>query len=340
MSERLPSFSVVLETENLANVPAEALSACLDRLARQDISPALANEVLLIQSGDVPASLLTRLRSRYPWLSICQSDAETEYYAAKMAGARRATGDVVVFCDADCQYGPEWLRHLLLPFIEDSVQVVAGETSLRVGGPYSLAVLLAWAFPPFSRRRNLYPSPTYQANNVAFRRQLLLRYPIPCGLPMYRGSGHLHAMQLRRLGVVIWKQPKARVTHPVPTHGAAAFFWRWLLYGHDQVVRERLALERSAASRRVRWRPALLALVGIVSSGTWKPLHRLPAVLRDDPKRLLVLPVALGIVWSMVTLALAGWVLGLLRPGRIVGRGAESLKDAHGTARLHEATAA
>lgn len=52
--ERLPSFSIVLETENLANADINKLSESLNSLVNQDLSPTQANEVLLIDSGDVP----------------------------------------------------------------------------------------------------------------------------------------------------------------------------------------------------------------------------------------------------------------------------------------------
>jgi hypothetical protein len=64
----LPSFSLILETENLANASLEGLSSSLQALVNQDVSPTRANEVWLIESGDVPTKLLQQLCDRYPWL--------------------------------------------------------------------------------------------------------------------------------------------------------------------------------------------------------------------------------------------------------------------------------
>ncbi len=50
----LPSFSIVIETENLAVTDIAGLEESLDSLAGQQLSPAQAREVIVIESGDVP----------------------------------------------------------------------------------------------------------------------------------------------------------------------------------------------------------------------------------------------------------------------------------------------
>jgi len=340
MSDR-PSFSIVLETENLANVPFGELSRCLDLLARQEVSPARANEVLLINSGEVPAETLSHLAATYPWLTIVQSDAGTGYFEAKMAGARRSTGDIVVFCDADCAYRSDWLQHMLEPFARrPDIDVVAGETALKVTGPYSLAMMLIWSFPPLSRRQELYPSADYLANNVAFRRAVLRRCPIPLGLPVYRGNGALHARQLRRMGYRIWRQPKARATHPLPGRGPRQFLWRWLVYGHDQLIWERFV--PPAVGQVDAWhtlRRSLVALLKLLSLGSWKPLRRLPVALREDPRRLAWLPGAVGVIALATTCALIGFLIACARPGSLVEPGARRLREVREAVEPVEATA-
>ncbi len=54
INAKLPSFSIILETENLANADLEGLSKSLASLIDQDLSPTCANDVLMIDSGDVP----------------------------------------------------------------------------------------------------------------------------------------------------------------------------------------------------------------------------------------------------------------------------------------------
>lgn len=230
---QLCSFSIVLETENLADANLNAFFDSLASLENQDISPTFANEVLLIDSGDVPPANLEKLQGKYPWITVHQAALGTSYYKAKMVGAALATGDIVVYCDSDCIYEKHWLRNLLTPFTQDNnIQIVAGETTTRGRGPYGTAMALTYIFPQFSGQKNLTKTCQYFLNNVAFRRDFLLKYPIPTDLPLYRGNCVIHAQNIRSLGYSIWRQPQARATH-APPNGLSHFFWRFLLIGHD-----------------------------------------------------------------------------------------------------------
>jgi cellulose synthase/poly-beta-1,6-N-acetylglucosamine synthase-like glycosyltransferase len=48
-------------------------------------------------------------------------------YAARNTGIRAATGEVVVFTDADCRPQPQWLEALVQDFVKPNVIMVAGE---------------------------------------------------------------------------------------------------------------------------------------------------------------------------------------------------------------------
>lgn len=48
-------------------------------------------------------------------------------YAARNAGIRAATGEILAFTDADCRPQPQWLQQLIQPFITPDVVIVAGE---------------------------------------------------------------------------------------------------------------------------------------------------------------------------------------------------------------------
>jgi glycosyltransferase involved in cell wall biosynthesis len=326
-----PSFSIVLETENLSVAELDVLRLCLDSLAKQDLSPAIANEVLLIESGDAPAEMLQHLQASYPWLSVMRAPPDTDYYDAKMNGVRQTTGDIVVFCDSDPVYAPNWLRSLLTPFGRDAeIQAVAGETTVAVTGPYSLAMLLIWTFPPYTRRTELYSTAHYYANNVAFRRDFLLRNPIPTHLPIFRGNCAVHATHIRRRGATIWRQPLARAVHPLP-QGAGQFFWRLFLNGHDAPMRNRLLSDvplnqRGLAAFGRDLAAGLHATVEFLS----RPLRRLPAALRDDPRRLLYLPLAVPVILAADGAFLAGGASAFIRSESARSYGAHRLEMAGG----------
>ena len=151
MQEQFPSFSLVLETENLANAALDGLTQALVSLVQQDLPLTAANEVLMIDSGNTPSQLLEQLCDRYPWLTVHPAPSTTGYYTAKMLGAALATGQIVVYCDSDCTYEPGWLRSLLQPFSDNSdIQIVAGETTTRGVGFYGTAMALTYIFPQYS----------------------------------------------------------------------------------------------------------------------------------------------------------------------------------------------
>jgi len=88
----LPTFSLIIETENLANADLGGLALALASLERQQIRPESASEVLIVDSGDLSAERLAELRSRHGWLRVHRAPAATSYYQAKMLAASLVTG--------------------------------------------------------------------------------------------------------------------------------------------------------------------------------------------------------------------------------------------------------
>ncbi len=302
---QLPSFSIVLETENLANADINKLSHSLNSLENQDLSPIQANEVLLIDSGDVPPQKLKLLCQKYPWIKVYQAPSQIGYYQAKMLGANTVTGEIVVYCDCDCIYESNWLRNLLLPFTQnDEIQIVAGETTTLARGIYGTAMALTYIFPQYSKHKILKPTSQYFLNNVAFRRQFLLQYPIPTELVLYRGNCVIHAHKLRSLGYTIWRQPQARATHAPPS-GLSHFFWRFLLIGHDYYWQNRLLgkSQQQDCESLANWQGKLRIF--------WE---RISAMFADKPSHVIYFPLAIPIVITAVILIFTGYVITLFQP--------------------------
>ena len=247
----LPTFSVAIETANLSVADLDGLRVTLEALAAQTVPMTRAKEVLLTDSGDVPAEVLEELLREFPWVRALRLPRGTGYEELKMAAVDAATGDVIVYADGDCYYDPVWLEALLEPFADPSVSIVAGETNIDSSGPYGLAMAIAFSFSA-STSSGLYRSDRYHFNNVAFRRSRLQSIPVPTRRPCYRMVG-LHAATLQSAGHVIWREPRARVRHASP-NGLTHFVWRFLLFGHDGIVVPRLvaADARLPAVRRSR----------------------------------------------------------------------------------------
>ncbi len=311
----MQTFSIILETENLATADIKGLVNSIASLSAQTPSPELANEVLLIDSGDTPIELLKQLQQTYHWLQIKHAPEGTEYYDSKMLGAQWVTGEIIVYYDSDCIYDRDWLESLLTCFENPEIQVVSGETTTNGVGIYGTAMALCYIFPQYSGRSNLFPVKQYFLNNVAFRRSFLLANPIPVGLPLYRGNCVLHAQNLMAAGHTIWRQPNARSLH-APPNGFRHFWTRFLLIGHD-----------------LYWQKTLLASSPLTpnSGGTGVEemagrsnlaigFDRIAKMVHRDWRHALFLPLCLPVVMVAVLLIAIGYHITVRKPHHLRDR--------------------
>lgn len=304
----LPSFSIVYETANLATVKLSNLYQSLKSLAEQDISPKQANEFLIIDGGDAPPEVIEQLSATYPWITV-KAVPCTKYYEAKMLGARMTTGEIIVFCDSDCIYVSNWLRRILTLFQNNlSITIAAGETSTLIRNSYELAIALYYFFPRFSQQKSPYPSKHYFLNAVAFRRNFLMQYPLPIYTPLYRGNCALHTYFLCNFkGHDVWKHPKAQAFHEPPT--PIFSFWRFLLQGRDQVIKRNIQQKVAGNIDLINYfrlqdnikfsiSQQAKGIILIILKFRILKWSRLISVLREDPRRITLLPLAfLYILW-------------------------------------------
>jgi glycosyltransferase involved in cell wall biosynthesis len=320
------SFSIIIETENLASADLPGLYRSLNALKGQTLSPQQANEVLMVETGDVPAEILETIRQRYPWVKSQRIDAGLEYYQAKMRGIELTTGDVVVLCDSDCVYDSNWLAAMLTPFAQAEIKMVAGETSLDIKGAYGLAMALTYIFPRYSQHagtasseNRLQPTGSYFCNNVAFKRDLIAQFPIPGDLPLYRGNCVIHAHRLAAQQQSIWQQPEARALH-APPNGLAHFVSRFLMLGYDALCISRFAADPTAQispDQPAPLRPLRdFAVAGMLLANKIKTfIQRMGLVLREDLRYALYLPLAVPISLAALTLYSIGLALAYVSPG-------------------------
>lgn len=118
----MPTVSVVIPALNAART----LPFCLGAVARLDPAPA---EIVLVDNGSLDGTLaLLRAFERDHAARGVRTlqEARRGAAAARNAGIRAATGDVIALTDADCAPEPEWLRLLNEPFVDPAVGAVAG----------------------------------------------------------------------------------------------------------------------------------------------------------------------------------------------------------------------
>lgn len=210
------TFSIVIETANLAISDLTYLKSAMDALYGQTLQASNAKEVVVVDIGILPLEEIQSVCAPYPNFQVVRAEGISDYYLTKAEGFKHVTGDVVVFIDADCDYESIWLENLLRPFEDKNIKIVTGETWHRIQNPYDLAVGLLWTFRPFTYGSQLTEIPYYYSNNVAFRREILLEIPLMGSGKYHRTGQSEHIQVLRQHGIKIWMQPSARSYHQVP----------------------------------------------------------------------------------------------------------------------------
>lgn len=304
-------FSVVIETENLDRESIETLLSSLESIDQQTLHPTLAHQALLMNAGQVSGEVVERIEQRYEWLTVVDTPPGTGYYELKMDGFHRTSSEIVVFLDSDVVFDPGCIESLV-GFLRGATgrQIVCGETTIKPDSFYALVLLLSWTFPPRSRRREPHRTPGYPANQFAVRRSLLQQHPIPVRLDLQRGNCSVHARELARSGVAIWKHPDAGASHPlIPVR---AFPKRLFFMGYHEISSVALA----GTTQRVEGVARRLAFA------TWRiprrmimPFYRLFTLARngDLPWHYATGAVPLAVMGSMFSAL--GMLYAVVRPG-------------------------
>ncbi len=210
------TFSIVLETANLAINDLAQLKSALDTLYNQTLSVSNAKEVIVVDTGLVPIQEIQDVCRQYANIQIVRAQTNLDYYLTKAEGFKYTTADIVAFVDSDCTINSEWLESILQPFDNPQIQIVTGETWHQIRTPYDLSVGLLWTLRPFTYGKQITEVASYYANNLAVRRQVLLEIPFVGSGENYRTGQSEHAHRLRQRNVQIWSQPRARAYHQVP----------------------------------------------------------------------------------------------------------------------------
>jgi cellulose synthase/poly-beta-1,6-N-acetylglucosamine synthase-like glycosyltransferase len=168
-SPSLPQVSVIIPIYN-----GEADLTDLLHCLRQQHYPEGLVEYLLIdnQSSDRTGEILQTLNSEPAFRCLCETTIQSAY-AARNTGICSARGEILVFTDADCRPQPDWLLHLVQPFSDLEVGIVAGEVAALPG--HSLLERYADRHATLSQVHTLsHPFLPYgQTANLAVRRQIL-----------------------------------------------------------------------------------------------------------------------------------------------------------------------
>ncbi|RAZ86590.1 glycosyl transferase family 2 [Mesorhizobium hawassense] len=291
MAAELPTYSVVLETDNAKFIAWDEIGVGLKALAREIaiVSSTGVPKPKLVVSHGGPAIddgvLRDNIEAEAPQLAqvadlVFAACPGGRYYDLKNNGIALTEGDVVVYMDSDTVAEPGWLCALLKPFQHAGTVCVNGHTHLSHDDFFSRTFALIWFFPMAQGDERFASKRAINANNVAFRRDWIAGHPFPQNKG-FKVSCTLLMHQLRREGHEI-VHADARVYH-YPPRGWRFFYWRALVTGRD-ADRKHVELHSPNRAQRIvksftRWGTLswrTIRRVTTLASGTGMPLWQVP----------------------------------------------------------------
>ena len=244
--------AIIIEWENVVLSQTARAVAMLRELATQiaSLSESLASD----KSGtiiDVSTVIVfdpntfdeTQLRNKHrailkdypdPLITYLSVPGE-RYYELKNHAGRSVAADLLIFLDSDAIPEPLWLSNMIETFTDPRVDVVAGNSFVDPCDLFSKAFAVAWFFPLRTSAQKVCPTKRFFANNVAFKRNVLLDCPFPDIPGTTRGSCTKLAEMLHDRGIGLYQNTAVQVSHPAP-NGWAHFVTRALAQGRDRLI--------------------------------------------------------------------------------------------------------
>ncbi len=114
----LPTVAIVVPAYNAAGT----IGPCLQSLSNLSYPKPLYTIVVVDnRSTDSTPEIAKGFQA-----TILQESGRRSSYAARNAGIRQSSSEIVAFTDADCIAAPDWLQHLVAPFEREDVGATTG----------------------------------------------------------------------------------------------------------------------------------------------------------------------------------------------------------------------
>lgn len=304
-----PEISIIIEWENYILADMERSFEMLKKLNTQvPLIQKPLEVIVLFNPEQIEKSFLEKELSQILKVSnnnYCRLRIEEaidkHYYDLKNEGVKRAEGEIVIFLDSDVIPEDDWLKNIVQPFYDNNVDVVAGNSYIDCNSLYSKSFALGWFFGLRLNDSNLIlKHHGFYANNVAFRKEVLLSFPFP-EMPegVTRGACTMLSKQLEQVGIKIWTNTTAQVSHP-PPNGISHFCTRGLAEGRDLVLMDKPKLHV------------------FIRYHYWDRINDCTRRILANRKKVRLsaweVPVAMAIMWTYYSIYLVGGVLAVLMP--------------------------
>jgi GT2 family glycosyltransferase len=276
----------------IPNLHSPMIDRVVDALAQQTMRAQIADIVVVGQDryGRIPA-----------WVRFVPTSRPLSAAATRNLGARQASGDYLLFLDADCIAAPDLVEQMLACH-QRGHAVVSGGITIETDTYWVLCDNIL-AFTPFLTSAPAGPREHVPSLNLSIARPLFERLG---GFDERFGGAAGEDMdlslRLREQGYVLYFEPRSRISHR-PQRTTAGAVWQHLrTFGrlHCQVQRQHPTLSRSPLTRmHRRWWGLLLALAPLLALRDVLRLARQVPAVRQHWR---LLP---GLLWGKL-----GWYWG------------------------------
>jgi hypothetical protein len=301
---------VVRAQEMLRRLSAQAVATARTTNAQFDLILIYDSETI---EPHLPETVLAECIDAKTWpgtISLYEAPGQ-HYYEQKNFGVRQTDADTIILIDSDVVPDDGWLAKLIEAMQDPEVNVVSGETYLATDTYYDRLLAAFWLFETKKPARPVYQAKNFYANNVAFRAEILRRFPFPSA-ETYRGQCATLAKTLRANGVRLFRAGSAMVSHPPPS-GLSHFVNRAICHGHDIVL--------SSKTRRMGWLSAspigaVFRLVREIALAPGRIVQRRQASVRSISGAILAFALAI----AYASLKFVGEVTTFVSPRFVRGR--------------------
>jgi len=206
--------SLVIETENLS-MDYLRIYPMLESLQAQEYPVSNLAKVYILLPNGISRSLILQIKSDFAFLHPLYVPNEFfGYYKMQMWAATQIKTKYILYGDSDCVFEVEWLKSIMQTIRDyPDLDVLAGETFMKVSGGYSYGMLLSFKITTFGGKTGVLAGSEYFMNNVLFKRDILLRFPIPTNRSYFSGYCNIHVTEMNKNGIRILTNSKMKALH-------------------------------------------------------------------------------------------------------------------------------